>query len=94
MRIEDGRVVVDVSEATDNDLAVLADLKQQHFVCGSGDKAKTVTRTRLKLHDKVRALEALAKHFNLFKDHAATDPHDALRQIRDALRAMARADGS
>ena len=92
LRIEDGQVVVDISVATKNDLALLANVKQDRWVQGSGDNAKTMTRTRLKLHDKLRALEALAKHFDLFKDHSATDPQDAARQIRDALVAMTQAD--
>lgn len=61
----DGEPYVDLSSVTREQAAVLAELQVDDYVEGRGDDARDVKRVRVKLHDKLKALEQLAKHLGI-----------------------------
>jgi len=61
---DDGSICVDLSEITPNQAAGLADLRIDEYTSARGN----IRRTRLRLGPKMRALELLGKHLNLWSD--------------------------
>jgi len=61
----DGEPYVDLSTVTREQAAVLAELQVDDFLEGRGDDAREVRRVKVKLHDKLKALEQLAKHLGI-----------------------------
>lgn len=62
---EDGSISVDLARITPAQAAGLADLRIDEYTSEKG----CMTRTRLKLGAKTRALELLGKHLGLWTDH-------------------------
>lgn len=78
-----GERVPDLSRCTRDQMAAVAELTVDEYVEGRGEDKRTVKRIKFKLHSKVQALDALAKHLGLFqKDNeqsrADMDPLAAL----------------
>jgi len=65
---EDGTAYFDFNKARPEHLAALSEFTVDEISKGRGENAVPVSRIRVKLHDKLRALEALGKHLGLFTD--------------------------
>lgn len=63
-----GEPYVDLSAVTREQAAVLAELQVDDFLEGRGEDAREVRRVKVKLHDKLKALEQLARHLGMFTD--------------------------
>jgi phage terminase small subunit len=66
--LEDGSAVVDLSGATPQQLAALSEITVDEYTEGRGDGARNVKRVRIKLADKLAALNTLAKYRGLLVD--------------------------
>jgi hypothetical protein len=85
---DDGRPVLDFSGVTIDQMAAISEIVQEEDNLARGEGVQlSVRKTRFKLHNKLTALEALAKHFNLF---GTTDPTDLAEKAAMA-QAMIRA---
>jgi len=65
---EDGTAYYDFSRAKPEHMAALSEFTVDEISKGRGDDAVPVSRIRVKMHDKLRALEALGKHLGLFTE--------------------------
>ena len=85
-----GEPYVDLSEATPEFLACLSEAVIEDYMDGRGDDAREVRRVKIKLHSKLDALKALAKHHGLLVDrHEVTlngDFTGKMAQARERLR--------
>lgn len=63
---EDGTASIDFSKVTREQAAAMGEVVTETHTEGTGDDKTNVVRVKFKLHDKIRALEALAKHLKLF----------------------------
>lgn len=66
----DGEPYVDLSKATEDDLAALAEASIEDFTEGRGDDARDVRRVKVKAHNKIAALTLAAKAHGLLIDKA------------------------
>lgn len=96
----DGDPYISLDKATENDFAAIAEAQVEDFIVGRGDDARDVRRVKVKAHDKLKALELLAKHMGLLKEvvEVTVDETTAgmlraarLRAIEDARRRHAEA---
>ena len=72
---------------------ILAAVESIHIVVryDKGNSDGYTKRFRLKLHDKLKALECLGRHLNIFKkDNIDSDVVDILKGLREYLRGTAR----
>lgn len=65
---DDGSASIDFNKARPEHLAALSEFTVDEISKGRGESAIPVSRIRVKLHDKLRALEALGKHLGLFTE--------------------------
>lgn len=65
---EDGDPIVDLSQTTRGQMAALAEATTETYMEGKGKDAVRVKKAKIKLHDKIAALEKLGKTFGLFSD--------------------------
>ncbi len=63
---EDGGVYLDFSAIPEGGTRAIAEIVQDEFGEGKGSEARTIRRTRFKLHSKLGALAAIAKHLGMF----------------------------
>lgn len=61
-----GEVRLDFGKIPAGGTAAIAEITQEEYMDGAGDDARPVKRTKFKLYDKLRALDALGKHLGLF----------------------------
>lgn len=61
----EGEPYVDLSAVTREQAAVLAELQVDDYLEGRGDDTREVRRVKVKLHDKLKALEQLARHLGV-----------------------------
>ena len=64
----DGTAYIDLNKASPDHLASLGEFTVDAYTEGRGAGAREVKRIRVKLHDKLRALEALGRHLGMFTD--------------------------
>lgn len=64
---EDGQPHLDLSDLEEDDWAAIGELTTETYWEGKGAGAREVKRTKWKLHDKLGALDKLAKHHGLYK---------------------------
>ena len=85
----DGYAYVDMSNMTRDQAAALAEISVDEYTDGSGEDARPIKRVKIKTHNKITALENLAKHLNICADtlkvsgeiEVTTDPLKASRMI-------------
>ena len=77
----------------DDPLGVLAQFEQETYVDGRGEDAQLVKKTKIKLLDKMKALDMLGRYLMLFDGAGASeDPVTTAQKIGAALREMFKAD--
>ena len=64
----DGSAYVDLTDLDDDKTAALQEITTDCFSSGRGDAAREVKRVRVKLCDKLQALEKIGRHLGMFKD--------------------------
>jgi phage terminase small subunit len=69
---DDGTVEVDFSHLPEGGLRVVSELVQDEYADGRGEGARQVKRTKLKLHNKLGALELVGKHLGMFVERVET----------------------
>lgn len=80
-------------DAKDDPLGVLSQFEQETYVDGRGENVQLVKRTKIKLLDKMKALDMLGRYLMLFDGAgAAVDPVTTAQKIGAALREMFKAD--
>lgn len=63
---KDGTAYVDLSKLTREQAAAVQEITVDEYVEGSGDDAKAIKKVKLKLIDKIRALELIGKHLAMW----------------------------
>lgn len=61
-----GEPVIDLTQATRDQLAALTEIQVDDFVDGRGENTRDVKRVRIRMADKKAALDLLAKHLGLY----------------------------
>lgn len=92
----DGTARVDLSKLTREQAAAIQEITVDDVGGGSGDgKREAVRRTRLKLLDKIRALEHIGRHLKLFPDKVEVSGELGLivERLQAARRRCARDEG-
>jgi phage terminase small subunit len=70
----DGEPIADFSGLDRDRAAALSEITVEDFAEGRGESKRDVRRLRFKLHDKLGALDRLAKHHGLLKERVAPEP--------------------
>jgi len=65
---DDGDPYLDFSEVSPEQAAALAEVVVEDFKDGRGDDARDVRRVKFKLHNKIAALDSIAKHLGMFDE--------------------------
>ena len=65
---EKGTLDFDWSRLTEEQKRAIGEFQVEKFQKGRGDNATPVVRTKVRPHDKLKALEFLAKHLGMFKE--------------------------
>jgi phage terminase small subunit len=73
----DGDPIIDLSKSTPADLDLLAEATVEDFTEGRGEDARDVRRIKIKMLDRMKALEALGKHLGM-GDKSRDDTTDRL----------------
>jgi len=76
---DDGAPVVDLSQLDRDRAAALSEVTIEEFTARSAGRP-TVRRTRFRMHDKLSALDKLARHFGLLRESARTPPRQQARK--------------
>lgn len=81
-----GNPIIDLSETPDDHLDALSAIETEAIRqdAGDGDPVTTIVKTKIKLHDKLKALHDLAEHTGVFKEsdkNKATALAEAFQQI-------------
>jgi phage terminase small subunit len=79
----DGQCSINLNEATRDELGGVAVVEIEERTVGT-EEPVTVRTSRIKFHDKLKALEGLARHLGLFEDGPRTPP--ALSPMRSPRR--------
>lgn len=64
----DGEPYLDLSGATPEQLAAIAETQTEDVIEGRGEDSRTIRKVKVKFHDKLSALEKIGKHLGMFKD--------------------------
>ncbi|WP_051013709.1 terminase small subunit [Pararhodospirillum photometricum] len=70
----DGTAVVDLTDMDEHQAAAIAEVTVDEYMDGKGNEARPVKRIRVKLADKLRALNLLGHRLGLWKPTANADP--------------------
>lgn len=94
----DGTAYVDLSKITQEQTAAISELTSDEYIDGRGEDARSVKRVKIKIADKLSALEKMGKVVGMFKDRheltgAGGEPltpdvgtRDLARAVLDILR--------
>ena len=63
---DDGRIFLDFSAIKGGATRVIGEITQEEYVEGKGEDCRLVKKTKFKLHDKLSALEKLARWVGMF----------------------------
>ncbi len=83
---DDGSAYVDLRRATSDQMAALTEITTDTYVDGHGEAAREVKKVKIKIADKMRALEKLGLRFGLWKSDAgqvADSIAQAIAQIQE-----------
>lgn len=71
-----GEIVVDLSEATERDMAAIKSIESVTTITSSGDgkDSEETTKTKITLHDKRLPLRDIGQHLGMFKDDSKVQP--------------------
>lgn len=105
MRVgDDGEPVFDLRRLNQNNAAAIATITVDRFKSARGDDKSQVRRMRISFHNKIAALQTLAKHFDLARKGGEVpegvdvepqhDPRQVARAVIDILETAARAEES
>ncbi len=78
---DDGQVRLDFSDLTPEELAVISEITQSVHTEGKGDDAKTVTRIKFKLHNKLSALDSMARHLGMYNDKLVVGVDESVSKV-------------
>ena len=78
---KDGDAYLDWDSMPPEATKAIAEITQEQYVEGKGSDARTVRKTRFKLHDKKGALDSLAKHLGLFAANENPPPPPPVQPI-------------
>ena len=81
MRLAGGERVVDLSAATRDQLAAIKEFVVEDFFDGRGEDAREVRRVRIKLADKIAALDKLGRHLGIYNDKLEVKGRVTLEQL-------------
>lgn len=88
-KLDGGLATVDL-EHVDHDLgAAIQEMTVEEYTEGRGQDAQQVTRVKIKLADKIRALELLGKHLALFTEKHQVNVSGDVAAILDRARKRA-----
>jgi hypothetical protein len=87
--VGDDDVTLSIASLDQNRAAAIQEYTVEHYVEGHGEEAKPVKKIKLKLADKLRALELLGKHYALFTERHVHELGGVAERLAAAL---ARAD--
>lgn len=98
----DGEPIVDFSGLDRERAAALSEVTVEDFTEGRGENKRDVRRVKFRMHDKLAALDRLAKHYGLLRervshenpDGAALQPCHDTRQVARAVLALLREGAS
>ena len=60
-----GDPYMDLSKVGEDDWAAISEVQTEDYVDGRGEDARSVKKVKVKMHDKLRALDAMAKHVGI-----------------------------
>ena len=86
----DGHRVINLDNATREQLAAVASMSVDYYVEGKGKDALKVKRVKVTMHPKVPALEKLARMFGWIVDGRYLQQDDELARLTQRLAAMTR----
>ena len=77
---ENGELVLDWSHLPPGASKAVAEITQEEYLEGKGERAERIKRTKFKLHSKLTALQDMGKYLNLFKERVVIegDPNKPL----------------
>lgn len=85
-RISDqGEPYIDLSDLTDDQMAALQEITVEDFTDGRGDNSRDVRRVKIKMLDKLNALEKLGKNFALFVDRVKLEGEIKITKIQRTI---------
>lgn len=68
VKVVDGKLTVDYSLLSDNTRKAISDISVEEYKSGRGAGAVPVTKVKVKMDDRLRALELLMRYKGMFKD--------------------------
>jgi len=78
MRVDEfGNPSIDLSACTQSELDLVQEMTTETYVEGGGEAAREVKKVRIKLYDRMKALEKMGQHLGMFKG-AEEETVDAL----------------
>jgi phage terminase small subunit len=83
-RVVGGERVVDLTQASDDQLRALQEITVEDFVDGRGEAARQVRRTKFRLADKGMAIERLNKMFGWIIDRNETGRPGDFAKLSDS----------
>lgn len=69
---------IDLSDLSPEQWAAVSEVVTETYMDGRGDEAREVKRIKIKLHDKLGALEKIAKHLGIFDRHRGGNADDEI----------------
>ena len=65
---QDGQPQIDLTHTDHDNLDALAEVSTETVIEGDAQNRQVIRKTKIKLHDKLRALQLLAEHTGVFKE--------------------------
>ena len=84
-----GEPIVDLSLATEEELAALASVEVENVKEGPGDNSRDIRRVSIRAHDKLRALALLSRHLGLLADETEVQAELGIAERLQAARLRA-----